>query len=75
MSGYGYDGYGRLFDTGGAEILTETKYHGVYICESEDGNYWLTADNGSEVCYGLVKPTEAQIEKFADECRMELWGY
>lgn len=50
----------------------KTRYYGIYLQEWSDG-YLLTADNGADEFF-TEKPTQEQIEAFADECRQLSWG-
>lgn len=40
-----------------------TKYYGIWIVAA-DGQYWLSADNGSDKYFGDVVPTRDDIDHF-----------
>jgi hypothetical protein len=43
---------------------TETKYYGIYILRLE--GYWIVNDRGDEIYVAETKPTERQINYYAD---------
>ena len=47
------------------EQTEKTKYYGIYILRIIS-DYWVTNDRGDEIYVGETKPTEQQINYYAD---------
>ena len=44
---------------------TKTKYYGIYVLRMIT-DYWIINDRGDQVYVGKTKPTERQVDYYAD---------
>ena len=49
-------------------MVQETKYYGVYA-EYWNGYWYLSTDTGIQECFGVEKPSQADIDQFVEEIK------